>query len=280
MSFLKKEVKRIGYLAKPLHPPSSLYETTYSPPQVLPAVVPFKKRRRMSKSPVEYFYEEPYHELMKKMEKEEVQQQAESVMRALIEEQQNQEMTRRFLEEQQQMTPEKLAQFQSYVDLWREAAHDKNVAFGIAKLRADEKVLREGKDRLLEKISWLNLDSPEEMEQKAKEVIMQSKIIDDKQKRKLLDEIKTPEQLAAYALTLKATPSIIRHNEIRILTDLLREKLKSPIDSSDGQFYQVKSLLENTFGLPFTDFQDFRTFMGPSYQRRRIRKIRQSKKRQ
>lgn len=267
MSFLKKEVKRIGYLAKPLQPPSSLYETTYTPPQVLPSVVPLKKRRRMTKSPVEYFYEEPYHELMKKMEKEEVQQQMENLTRSLLEEQQKQVMTQRFLESQR-MTPEQIEEFQRYIDLHTEAMKDPQVFARLVHTEAIEKDLEDAKARLLKWNSWLDIDSQEDKIRIAKNKIKHSPVLDDDQKQKLLSEVETkPKELLKRTLTLRALPYLLQTEDIRVLTDLLRDKLHVPIESEKPLFRQVKELLEDTFDENFQDFWTFIGEMGPQYKR-------------
>ena len=254
MSFLKKEVKRIGYLAKPLQPPSSLYETTYSSPQVLPSVVPLQKRRRMTISPVEYFYEEPFNEIMKKMEKEEVQQQTESLMRSLAEEQYNQEFTRRFME----MTPEQVQQVQDYMDLRRLAKVDKNVAFRLAKQIADERDLKKAKEQLLDKNRWLNLEDSEDMVESAMRAINSSPFLTLPQKYKFISDTNiSSKDLATYALIVEAVPYILEHKDIRVLTDLMRDKLKIPINPKKQPFYQVRGLLQDTFDAEFKYFLSF-----------------------
>ena len=292
MSFLKKEVKRIGYLAKPLQPPSSLYETTYTPPQVIPRVAPLKKRMRMTKSPTEYFYDEPYNELMKKMEKEEAQQQIESSMRLLSEEQRDQEMSRIMTEQLQKYeemiknNPDYADKFNRWVEERREELRDKDVALAKAHMREIAKTLKEDKERLLRENRWLDLSEEEgDRTEQVKDVIASSHLLTDSQKKELLNGTKTPEELVAYALTLKATPIMLAHNDIHVLTDLLRDKLEIPFDRTESQFHQAREVLYNTFGIPFRDFQDFRTTMKAERSdirrmERRARRAKRAKKRQ
>lgn len=281
MSFLKKEIKRIGYLAKPLKPPSNLYETTYSPPQFSPTVTPFKKRRRMSKSPVEYFYDEPYTDLMKKMEKEEVQQQTENAMRLLLEEQRSQEIARR-IEEERGANPELNNQLVHAFELERAARTDESVAKGLAKMKGEASLVNEAKKRILNdpRNSWLQFDSPNQMVPEAKQVIKHSSLLDADYKKELLDGTKSPDEIVAHAITLKAAPYVASYGDIKILTDLLQDKLKIKLSPNETRFHQINELLQETFGLEFTSFMDFVEFMKQELarqQRERQRKIAEDK---
>ena len=257
MSFLKKEIKRIGYLAKPLKPPSNLYETTYSPPQFTPNLAPLKKRRRIYKSPAEYFYDEPYNELMKKMEKEEVQQQLENVRQLMVQDAIEQARAASVEEQihRMQTDPTYAARMREFGE-FLQAAHENPVALAVA--QANVRQEQEDVDKIKQNPvnAWVQLKSTAEMLPHAEDAILNSPYISDERKDELLT--KSPKEVLESAITLVALPTVIQRRDIKILMKLYEDVFKTKVfDYRHELFKQVKSKLESTFGYRFGTLKKF-----------------------